>query len=79
MLARLREHADRDPRDPLFAAALGVYTGDMGPALDACLAGDQYAGSYTRCDGGDGRACQLASWLFACDLVLRRLPPAPSG
>jgi hypothetical protein len=70
-LASLKEHAARDTRDPLFQAALGVYTGDMGPAVDTCLSPDWYAGEYVRCDGNP-RTCQLAAWLFACDLVLRR-------
>lgn len=71
MLNRLEEHAARDPRDPLFAAVLGTYTGDMGPAVEACLAPDQYAGAYVRCHSF--RKCQLAAWIFACDIVLRRL------
>ena len=70
-LAILEEHAARDTRDPLFQAALGTYTGDMGPAFDACLSPDWYGGEYVRCDG-DPRTCELAAWLFACDLVLRR-------
>lgn len=69
-LDRLKEHAARDPRDPLFQAELGVYTGDMGPALDVCLDPAMPVGEYVRC--GDFRRCQLAAWLFACDIVLRR-------
>lgn len=65
----LRAQAARDPRDPLFQAVLGKYTGDMGPAIDACLARDQYAGEYVRCN--DYRRCQLAAWIFACDIVVR--------
>ena len=69
-LDRLREHAARDPRDPLFQAELGVYTGDMGPALDVCLDPAKPVGEYVRCN--DFRRCQLAAWIFACDIVLRR-------
>lgn len=68
---RLEEHAARDTRDPLFAAMLGTYTGDMGPAFDVCLDPTMPVGEYVRCDG-DERKCQLAAWIFACDLVLRR-------
>lgn len=71
-LAVLKEHAARDPRDPLFQAVLGTYTGDMTSALDACLAPDEYAGDYVRCDGNP-RGCQLAALLFACDVVERRM------
>lgn len=66
----LKSQAARDPKDPLFQGVLGIYTGDMEPALDACLAPDQYAGEYVRCD--EFRRCQLAAWIFACDVVLRR-------
>lgn len=71
---RLKELVDHDPRDPLYAALLGIYTGDMSPAITACLAEDRYAGEYVRCDEGDEKACHLAAWLFACDLVSRRFP-----
>ncbi len=67
----LKYQAERDPRDPFFQAVYGTYTGNMGPAIDACLADDDYAGEYVRCDGTP-RACLLAARLFACDLVLRR-------
>lgn len=70
MFDRLVEHHARDPRDPLFAGVLGTYTGDMLPALQACLADDWYAGEYVRC-GDEPRRCQLAAWIFACDIVLR--------
>lgn len=63
----LRAQAERDPRDPLFQAAYARYTGDWGPALDACLAEDMYAGGYVRCD--EPVRCQLAAWLFACAMV----------
>lgn len=68
----LRAQAQRDPRDPLFQAVYGMYTGDMAPAITACLAEDQYAGEYVRCEVF--RKCQLSAWLFACDLVSRRFP-----
>lgn len=69
--AALKWQAERDPRDPLFQAVYGTYTGDMAPALDACLAADGYVGEYVRCDGNP-RSCQLAARIFACDIVLRR-------
>jgi hypothetical protein len=75
-LVALKHQAERDPRDPLFQAVYGTYTGDMGPALTACLAADEYAGEYVRCDGNP-RACQLAALIFACDIVLRRFEGAP--
>ncbi len=67
----LHAQAERDPRDPLFQAVYGTYTGDMGPALDACLAADGYSGEYVRCDGNP-RTCELSARIFACDIVLRR-------
>lgn len=73
----LRLQAERDQRDPLFQAVYGTYTGDMGPAITACLSTDEYAGEYVRCDGNP-RACQLAALIFACDIVLRRFKEEPS-
>lgn len=71
-LSILKEQAARDPRDPLFQATLGTYTGDMGPAITACLADDWYCGEYCRAgDGATERQVTLAGWIFACDLVLR--------
>lgn len=67
----LKQHAERDVRDPFFQAVYGTYTGDMTKAIDACLAADGYAGEYVRCDGNP-RTCQLAAKIFACDIVLRR-------
>jgi len=69
-LDRIKEHAARDPRDPFFQCLAGIYSGDMGPAITAALADDQYAGEYVRCD--EPRRCQLAAWLFAADCILRR-------
>lgn len=69
--AALELQANRDPRDPLFQAVHGTYTGDMTKAIDSCFNADGYAGEYVRCDGNP-RACQLAARIFACDIVLRR-------
>ena len=68
-LDRLKEHAEREPKCGFFTAAYGVYTGDFSPAFAALLAPDQKC-SYVRCN--NPRACYLADWLFAADLVLRR-------
>lgn len=69
MLDRLREHAERDPRDPFFQAVYSQYTGKAASAYDALLAGDGYAGEYVRCE--NQRACFLAAWIFAADIVIR--------
>jgi hypothetical protein len=69
MLDRLKEHADRDPRNPLFAYVLGQYTGDMDAAVNACLDNPDYAGDYVRCD--EPQKCTLAAWIFACGGVLK--------
>jgi hypothetical protein len=66
MLSRLQEHYTKDPANPLFAMALGRFTGDLNPAIDACLDHEGYAGSYVTC----GEACRLAAWLFACGQTL---------
>lgn len=69
MIERLKEHADRDPRDPLFQAVLSLYTGVTAPAYEALLSSNDYAGEYVRCERQ--RACYLAAWIFAADIVLR--------
>jgi hypothetical protein len=71
-LSRLQEHAAREPRNPFFQAELGVFTGDMTAALDVLLDPAMPVGGYARCH--DFRRCQLAEWLFAADIVLRRYP-----
>jgi hypothetical protein len=68
MLDRVKEHSQRDPRNPFFAMVLGRYTGDMQPAVNACLAADGYAGDYVRCS--EYEHCRLAAWLFACGQVI---------
>lgn len=67
MFDRLNEHHIREPGCPLYQAAWGRYSGDLGPAVDACLA-EASACEYLRCK--DFRRCYLADWLFACGLVL---------
>lgn len=73
MYARLREHHDREPDNPLFQYVWGQYSGDMGPALNACLHEGQ--GSYIRCS--EPRRCQLAELIFACGGVLRSFGAVP--
>ncbi len=67
MLDRLKEHAAAGPRDALFAAALGVYTGDYAPAT-ALLLDDAYVcPSYVR---GAPTYC-LVHKAFAASIVLK--------
>ena len=69
-LDRIKEHAAREPNNPFFQAVAGSYSGDMGPAISVLLDPAMPVGEYVRCD--EFRRCQLAEWLFAADLVLRR-------
>lgn len=66
MFKRLEEQAEREPGNALFQAVLGHYSGDMDPAIDACLS--DYQAEYVRCEGG---SCELIEKLFACDYILR--------
>lgn len=67
MKARLDEAAAKDPNDALFAAALGVYTGDYERAL-TLLNDDAYqCPSYVR--GADSYC--LVHKLFAASVVLK--------
>lgn len=69
-LSRLKEHAGREPGNPLFASALAIYDGSYDQAIAACL--NPTMSSYVRCS--EPRKCYLSEWLFACDLILRRSP-----
>lgn len=71
MHKRLEELELAEPNNPLYAAALGVYRGDMTRAIDLLLA-DGPAPTYARGDSAEAYA--LAEWLFTADLVERRLP-----
>lgn len=72
MYQRLKEHAEREPRDPLYTYLNGLYLGDLSPAVDNCLAEDMPLGEYAHCGGTEERACRLAHWIFACGRVLKR-------
>lgn len=69
MLKRVIEHSDREPGNPFYWYLRGKYTGDMKPALQACVDGTY--GTYVRCGVGlDTELCILAELVFSCDLVL---------
>lgn len=70
MYQRLVEHAEREPTCPLYRAVLGLYTGDLAPATRELLDPVLPKCSYVRCQDGQ---CQLAEWLFAASIVLRKL------
>lgn len=70
MFNRLKEHADREPENPLYAYAYGVYSGNLDKAVDLCLRPDMPVGGYVRCKRPE--TCKMAEWLFACGSVLRR-------
>jgi len=68
MYRRLEEHSKREPKNPLYQAVYGKYSGDMQPAIDACL--DGYTEEDSRC-GTEEHGCQIAEIAFACDFVIR--------
>jgi hypothetical protein len=78
MLARIVEHSDREPGNPFFWYLRGKYSGDMAPAVKACVDGTY--GTYVRCGVGlDKELCVLSELIYACDRVLRYFDePAPS-
>lgn len=63
MRKRLKEHAEREPENPLYRAAYG----DLNEAADLLLDGHPTP-SYVRCE--NPAQCQLSEWLFAASLVL---------
>jgi hypothetical protein len=68
MLDRLTENAEKEPNDPLFAAALGRFTGDQSKALDLLLSEVQVCPSYARGEKPDVY-CKLI-WLQAAKIAL---------
>lgn len=78
MLRRVVEHSDREPQNPFYAYLRGKYTGDMNPAVKACVEGTY--GTYVRCGVGlDTELCVLAELIFACDLVLEYFDDAEAS
>lgn len=67
MYDRLEEHAQRDP-NPLYLAVLGKYSGNMKPAVDACL--EEVVPEWDRCSK---RECRIPDLAFACDFIMRVL------
>ena len=74
MLARLEELVRAEPENPLFAVALGVYSGDMAKGVELLLRNDAPRPTYVR--SKDRHADDLywrAEWLFAARLALNRM------
>lgn len=72
MFERLKEHADRDPKDPYFQAVYALYSGNFDKAVDLCLkdyAPTDYVGEYVRCH--DQKLCQLSHLIKSCGVLLR--------
>lgn len=72
MLKRLEEHAEREPRNPLYAFVLGIYTGEFQTAIDLLLDPEKPVGPYVRCKS-DPDACVLAERVFVMYLLLEKL------
>lgn len=70
-MAALQRLVDAEPLNPLFAAALGTYNGQVGRAVELLLDPTTPVPSYVRCN--NQRACELVAWLTASRLALRRL------
>jgi len=71
MYQRLEEHYKRVPHDAFYAYVWGLYSGDLGPAIDNTLNGTQ--GGYVRCGKGNEEKCQLAHRIFVIGQILRKL------
>ena len=66
MYSRLEEHYTREPDNPFYAYMIGLYSGNMQPAIDLCLDEDMPMGSYVP----DDYSNKLAEWIWSCGLVL---------
>ena len=69
MLARIQEHADREPRNAFYQVMRGRWLGDFEQAIYLCKYPDRDEASYVRCD--EPRACYLAEAVWSCGLLLR--------
>lgn len=70
MFDRLTELAASDPKNPLFAAALGTYTRDFDAALTLLLDPATPTPAYVR--GDNQEALNNIAWLFAAQIVISR-------
>lgn len=64
----IKSLAEKNPKDALFQAAYGIYTGDLAPAITLLLDPQYQSPSYVR--GAD--AYRDVHWLFAAHTVLKR-------
>lgn len=69
MLERLRANAEAKPEDPLFQAALGLFTGDQSKALELLMRDEMPCPSYARGENPNVY-CKLI-WLQAADIVVK--------
>jgi hypothetical protein len=68
MLDRLLENAELEPTNPLFAAALGRFTGDQSKTISLLLDAETPCPSYARGETPD-TYCKI-NWLKAAKIVL---------
>ena len=69
MIQRLHDLVDANPENPLFQAALGVYTGDFDQAITLLLEDTTPVPTYVR--GGNVEVLAKVEWLFAANIVIR--------
>lgn len=67
MLARINEHADREPECGFYQSMKSKFSGDLQPAIDICLGESKC--SYVRCDE-ELEKCRLAEQIFSCRIIL---------
>jgi len=68
-LARVIEHADREPDNAFYQVMRGRWLGDWNRAIELCKYPNRTHASYIRCD--DPRACYIAEEAWSCGLLLR--------
>lgn len=67
--ARIKEHFEREPNNPLYAFMKDSLTGNFKHTINLLLDPNNRLSSYVRCDG---EPCTLAEWLFVANLVLEK-------
>ena len=70
MLARVKEHAAREPECPLYQYMNGLYAGDLSAATNLLLASNAPKCSYVR-ETGAQQGADMSEWLFVTAQVLR--------
>lgn len=67
-MARINEHAKREPNNIFYQVLHARWNGDFDHAINLCSSRDRNQASYVRCN--EPRACYLAEEAWSCSLLI---------